>query len=38
MFLDTHELRVLRKIKDWTKLTIEMWSQIFYKLAVFGLG
>ena len=25
-------------MKDWTKLTIEIWSQIFEKVALFGLG
>ena len=37
MFLDMQELRVPYKVKDWIKLTVEMWSQIVQKLAIFGV-
>ena len=37
MFLYIQELRVRYKIKDWKKLAIEIFSQIFDKVAVFGL-
>ena len=37
MFLEIQASRAFYKIKDWTKLTIEMWSQIVEKGAVFGL-
>ena len=36
IFLDIQEPRVFYKNTD--KLTIEMWSQIIEKVAVFGLG
>ena len=39
MFLDIQEPRVyFTKMKDWTQLTIEIWSQIVQKVAVFGIG
>ena len=36
MFLDIHKLCVF--YKGWTKVTVEMWSQIVETGAVFGLG
>ena len=36
MVLDIQELKVQYKIKDWAKLTFEIWSYIFGKVAVFG--
>ena len=37
MFLDIHQLHDQPKKEAWTKLSIEMWSQIFYRVAAFGL-
>ena len=38
MYLDIQEPRVFYKMQDWTNLTVEMWSQIVQKVAVFGIG
>ena len=37
MLLDTQEPKVFLKVKDFLKLTVEMWPHIDEKVALFGL-